>query len=439
MERKFKAIPGVEKVKVNHATGKSELYLSGEVKLEELQQAISEDGYRVVTWAERNQESAVAPEGRGKYLEIGAIALVIMALYLVLKKFSLLPQGFGVSDSMSYGFVFLIGLVAAVSTCLAVSGGLLLAISAKYNESHPGLSGAQKFKPHLYFNLGRIISYTGLGAVVGALGGVLTLSTRLNGIITIIVSLVMILLGFQLLKIFPGLKRFQPKMPKSLAHKIHDWSAAENKVGPFFLGALTFFLPCGFTQALQLYTLSRGDAWVGALTMLAFSLGTLPALLSVGALSSFSGGAFHRGFLKFAGVLVIILGLFNINSGLTLAGFRINLAGLTQSSSKTNQSKNPGAEIINGKQIAKMKIVGLSYYPSRFTVKAGIPVEWEIDGSQAAGCARVIVASALGINEYLPASGTKKITFTPRKTGTIAFSCPMGMTTRGAGFVVVAE
>ena len=82
---------------------------------------------------------------------------------------------------MSYGLVFLIGLVASVSSCLAVTGGLLVALAAKYNEANPYLTDRQRLIPPIYFNLGRIVSYTLLGGTIGALGAVLTLSPAVSG------------------------------------------------------------------------------------------------------------------------------------------------------------------------------------------------------------------------------------------------------------------
>ena len=89
-----------------------------------------------------------------------------------------------------------------------------------------------------------------------------------------------------------------------MAQRIHGLAERGNNQTAFLLGGLTFFLPCGFTQALQLYVLAKGDVLTGALTMLAFALGTLPALLSLSALSSFAKGAFQRHFLKVAGAAV---------------------------------------------------------------------------------------------------------------------------------------
>ncbi len=335
---------------------------------------------------------------------------------------------------MSYGLVFVIGLIAATSTCLAVSGGLLLAVSAKFNKENPHLTKWQKFKPHLYFNSGRIISYTILGGLIGFLGSVLTLSSKTTGILTILASLLMIIIGVQLLGIFPFLNKFQIKMPKFIAHKLYDASSNEKskttKLKSFLFGASTFLLPCGFTQALQLYALSKGSFTIGALTMLVFSLGTLPSLISVGALSSVLKGNLQKRFITFSAIIVIMLGLFNLPNGFALTGLSV----LPIDSNNVNLEN---VKIVDGKQIVEMKVNGLEYSPSNFKIVKGIPVEWRIDGSQAEGCSQVITIPELGITEYLPSNEIKTITFTPTELGNIPFSCTMGMTTRGARFEVI--
>ncbi len=452
IERQFKKVSGVEKVNVDYATGRTEVYYSKQPSLEELQSRIAEHGYALSYPNDKTEESH--SQEKPEYLKILGVLVGIIGVYYGLKSFGLIPK-LGFSENMSYGFVFLLGLVAAVSTCLAVAGGLLLAVAAKYNESHPKLSGWQKFKPNLYFNIGRIISYAFLGAIIGAFGSVLTLSTRINGVLTLLASAIMILLGFQLLHIFPWLRRFYPRMPKFLGHTVHNAASKESKAGPFFLGASTFFLPCGFTIALQLYVLSKGSAVTGALTMLVFALGTLPSLLSLGAISSFAKGAFQSNFLRFAGVVVILLAVFNIGNGLTLAGIDVDLfpnaqveapAGNIDTTGmnpfiaqyiKNAQAPAEKVDVVDGKQIVRMKIVDLNYVPSKFIVAKGVPVEWQIDASKAAGCAQVITVPKLGLVKYLSSNKVSKIEFTPKSEGKISFSCTMGMTTPRASFTVI--
>src|SRR3989344_1369873 len=440
IERKFKKVSGVEKVYVNHASGKADLLCSREPDIRELNRLVERDGYTVSLWHDRNNttvRAAIHKNTADDYIQMGGIFLMIVAVYYMLKQFDFLPN-FSITERMNYGLIFMIGLFAAVSSCIAVVGGLLLAIASKHNELYPDLTGVEKFKPHIYFNLGRIAGYTLFGGIVGALGSVLTLSPRANGFLMIFVSVVMRSLGFQLLHLFPGLRRLSPTMPKFISHKIHDLSAKESKGAPFTLGAFTFFLPCGFTQALQLYVLATGDWKVGALTMLTFSLGTLPALLSLSAISSFVKGAFQTHFLRFAGVLIVMLAVFNINNGLVLAGYNIDIAStFTPRSDTTRQPGIPSTPIVEGKQIVKMNVSGYTYTPNRFTVVEGVPVEWQVDGGNAAGCGKVIVMPSLGMSKYLSPQGITTIAFTPTQTGDVPFNCSMGMMTRGSGFTVI--
>jgi sulfite exporter TauE/SafE/copper chaperone CopZ len=445
IERKFRKIPGVDKVSVSQAMGRAEILCSKEPSLETLQDALKGHKYSVSrleggpSGSPEKDPSRMRPEKKPSdaieikrdHFEAGAALLILAGSYLLLRQLNLLPEGLGVSDDMSLVFVFILGLVASVSSCAAVTGGLLLAVTAKYNEMNPGLSSWQKFKPHCWFNAGRIAGYTILGAALGLLGKALAPSLFVSGILTVLASLVMLVFGLQLLKVFPWLNRFQFRMPKWLAHRIHDASGRPGRATPFLLGGATFFLPCGFTQALQIYVLGKGDPVLGGLVMLAFSLGTLPGLVGIGALASFTQGIVQRYFFKFAGALVLLLGLFNITNGLALAGVDTGAFANPQP-----DAQDAGANIVDGKQIVEMKIDGLSYSPSQFTVIQGVPVEWRIDGTNAVGCAQVINVPKLDMTVYAP-RGVKTVIFTPEETGTLRFGCSMGMTTPGAAFNVV--
>jgi sulfite exporter TauE/SafE/protein-disulfide isomerase/copper chaperone CopZ len=433
IERRFKTVAGVRKVKARHGSGKAEITYAGDLDLAALQSAVAEDGYTVTRWHEHQGNASDHTHAGPDYLGIGAVFLMLFGLYVVLTQLDILPDQLAMPDEVSYGLAFLIGVVASVSTCMAVTGGLLVAVAAKYNAASANLTSAQRFKPHIYFNVGRIVSYTVLGGAVGALGSALALSPEANGILIILASAIMIALGLQMLNLLPSLGSFQPRMPKFIAHRIHRLTEKEAKGGAFILGASTFFLPCGFTQALQFYVLAKGSFTTGALVMLAFALGTLPALLSLSALSSFITGALQRYFLKLAGAAVVLLGIFNIQSGFTLSAL-----GTGASTSDVIEIAGPSVPVVSGKQVVDMKIVGFSYVPNKFTVVAGVPVEWRIDARGAAGCGRVLVAPKIGVQKLL-SFGTNVITFTPEKAGDIRFNCGMGMMTRGSKFIVKAS
>ena len=422
VEQRLRELPQVKRVSAEYPAGHVVVAHTGDLDIADLQTAVRPDGYSLsIPNSSRNTAR--------DYLEIAAAFAILVGVVLVLQQFAMLPRGISVSDTMSYGLAFVIGLVASVSSCIAVTGGLLVAVSAKYNAVNSGLSDLERLKPHLYFNAGRLISYGLLGGVIGALGSALMLSPPVTGVLTLLASAIMIVLGLQMLGLLRPLGRFIPNVPRSVADRIHDFAQRDTKQTAFLLGGLTFFLPCGFTQALQLYVLSKGDFTTGALTMLAFALGTLPALLSLSALSSFAKGNFQRHFLKFAGAAVILLGLMNIQYGLVLTDSNMKGTSVVVSDKRDVGAGEP--------QRISMKVVGLDYQPNQFTVRQGVPVQWRIDASQAEGCGRVLVAPRLRIQKFLSASSTTLITFTPDQPGEYAFNCGMGMMTPDSKITVL--
>ncbi len=416
VERRCMDIPGVLAVTANYRNGSAEITHNGGVSLAALQEALGDEGYGASAWEDNGPPSNTWQD----YAEVALIFVLVGAILVALSHAEVLPNGIGVSEEMSYGLVLLLGLVASVSSCMAVTGGLLLAIAAKYNETHANLSVAERMKPPLYFNLGRIVAYTVFGAAIGALGSAFILSPEINGILILIASAVMIVLGLQMLRLFKT--AFLPALPRSFSDRMHRYASSETKGGALALGASTFFLPCGFTQALQLYVLVKGSAVVGALTMLTFAVATLPALLSLSAISSFARGTMQKHFLRVAGAVVMVLGALNIQYGLVLIGMSGQAAA---------------QEAAPPKQIVTMTINGYDYRPNRFTVQQGVPVEWHIDATRAAGCGLILLAPRLGVRKFLTPYGENVITFTPAQAGEFQFNCGMGMMTSGSRFIVV--
>ncbi len=241
------------------------------------------------------------------------IALGFLALFVLLQKMGIV--NLVNSGSVTYGTAFVIGIVASLSTCMAVVGGLLLSMSATFAKE------GDKVKPQLMFHGGRIVSFFILGGVIGALGSAFTLSTPVSFILGIIIGVVMLILGLNLLDVFDWAKKLQPSMPKFIARHVHGVSNLNHMLTPLLVGIATFFLPCGFTQSMQIYTLTTGSFLKGGFTMLAFALGTLPVL----ALISFSSFSIKNNskagiFFKTAGLVVIMFALFNIINSLVIVG-----------------------------------------------------------------------------------------------------------------------
>lgn len=219
------------------------------------------------------------------------------------------------TSKVSYGTSFIVGLIASVSTCMAVVGGIVLSLSASFAKE------GDKIRPQALFHVGRLVSFLILGGVIGALGSVFQLGTTTMLVLGIIVALVLLVLGINLLDVFPWFKKLQLTMPTAIGSRVHGLKNANHTLTPLLVGIATFFLPCGFTQSMQIYTLTTGSFVKGGLTMFAFALGTFPVL----ALISFSSLGIHKKaqsaiFFKTAGLIVIFFAIFNLINTLAAAG-----------------------------------------------------------------------------------------------------------------------
>lgn len=373
LERRLRDVAGVREVHASERSGTVEIFSDptlGSPRLEQLQHALHSTKYRLHREGSAFRVSATAAENPD-WSEVGGMILLILAGYLLLKRFGVFAFAKGIEDAASLGAVFTVGLVAASSTCLAVVGGLLLAIAAKWTESHQGANRWYRFQPLLSFNAGRLAGYFLLGGLVGLLGSAITLSTKATGMLTVAVAAVMIVLGLNILRIVP--KRYCTiPLPKALSRRIHELSGSEHPLAPAFLGALTFFLPCGFTQSMQLLALGSESFIQGGIIMLVFALGTLPALLGLSAVSSLVEGRTARWFLTFSGALVLMLGIWNIQNGLLLTG--IDLAGpLRHQRPAVAAVNDPNVSIdAQGRQIVTMTVSNAGYSPDSFTIQPGL-------------------------------------------------------------------
>ena len=246
------------------------------------------------------------------------IGLVFLVLFFIFQKSGILNLGIGGKTTPATSFI--IGLIASVSSCLAIVGGLVLSLSAKVMQED---SKSTK-KPFILFHLGRVVGFALLGGILGFIGKAIGINFMFSAILGLLASIVMIALGLNLVGIF---KKSKLTLPSNLFAYFRKVKHAT--IAPILIGVGTFFLPCGFTQSMQIYALGTGSFMSGALVMSAFALGTLPVL----ALLSFSSLAIHTKarssiFFKTAGLIVIFFGLFNLHNSLVVAGLIPSLFSL---------------------------------------------------------------------------------------------------------------
>ncbi len=310
IEDKLAAIEGVSGVKAHLDKRTVECSCALDVDDEHLAQLLTPHvegyGYAIATHPEKK-----GVEWKEFYAAL-PIALIVVIAFFALQKAGVvnLVQ----ADSVTLPVAFLIGIVASLSTCMAVVGGLVLSMSANYGKQAAGNI------PHFSFHLGRLIGFFVLGGLIGLLGSAFVLTPTISFVLSLAIGIVMILMGINLLDIWPSSASWQLRMPRFFSTAALQ-SKFSGRYAPFVIGAATFFLPCGCTQSMQVYSLSTGSPLAGALTMLAFALGTLPvlALLSFGTGNVAQGK--HRGiFFKAAGTIVILFSLLNFYGGLVAIG-----------------------------------------------------------------------------------------------------------------------
>lgn len=420
-EEELSVVPSVRKADVNHRTGRATVFYDGaEPDDEMLHAAVRRAGYEIGendrSWFSRDLSS---------YLEIATAVVGVGVLSIIGMNQGWFSVSLGSTENLDrLPAVLLAGVVAGLSTCMAIVGGMVLAVSARFGELHPEASARRKFVPHVFFNLGRVLGFAFFGGALGFLGSTIQPSAFVVGWLTVFVAVIMVLLGLQLLEFSPRISSWKVTLPKGVAKMFGMRRRTEEAYGhgrTMLLGAFTFFLPCGFTQAVQLFVVTRGDMLLGALVMGTFALGTAPGLLGIGGMASVAKGAMGRYFFKIAGVAVIALGVLSFGNGMSLVQL-----GPSATQPKTNGEKQQAPETKKEPVVIRMTQEADGYFPNEFSVKKDRPVRWIIDSKESYSCAVSLVAPKIGVRKVLR-SGENVIEFTPKTAGDIPFSCSMGM------------
>lgn len=388
---------GIKNAQVSYKDGKADIsYDEDLVSLEKIEKVINDAGYKISGDAKKINMQNIY------------ILIIVAALYIILKRFGVLdifrvfPE---IQTGMSYGMLFIIGLLTSVH-CIAMCGGINLSQSVSSVKN-----GDSVIKSNLLYNLGRVISYTVIGGVVGAVGSVISFGGGLRGIVAIIAGAFMIIMGANML----GLFRFlQLRIPAKIIAPLNRLKRGNSS---FVVGLLNGFIPCGPLQTMQLYALYTGSFFGGALSMLLFSVGTVPLMLLFGAVSGRLNKRFASKLLAVSAVLIVVLGIGMLSNGLNLSGINLNTG--------TAEYGNV-AVVSDGYQTVTTEVDYGSYEP--ITVKKGIPVKWTIyvPEGKLNGCNGEIIVPAYNIDVKLH-EGDNLIEFTPDESGTVGYSCWMGM------------
>ncbi|MDR0558315.1 MAG: sulfite exporter TauE/SafE family protein [Treponema sp.] len=441
IEKKLKSTVGIEAAVVNFNDGTALVTWNDSViALHEIEAAVERLGYTV---AGENAARAETPA----FEIIGTLA-IILSLYLLLQWLGpgALTSAFPLAEAgVGYGMLFVIGLVTSVH-CAAMCGGINLSqcipSTARTPDAPREGSRWKALVPAILYNAGRVVSYTTVGVIVGAVGQAVAVSGRFQGAVQLAAGVFMVIMGINMLGVFPALRRFNVRMPKIFARKIDEQKTSGKS--PLFIGLLNGLMPCGPLQAMQLYALSTGSPIAGGASMFLFSVGTVPLMFGIGALSGVlsdasRGRAFTHRVMKIGAILVIVMGMTMFTYGWGLSGFNGDVFGVIDRAAAavnpfaSNAASASGAEggafapvIENGVQIVNSTL-SAGRYPA-ITVQRGIPVKWTITAPQGSvnGCNNRMIIREYKIERRFT-TGENVIEFTPDKAGKFPYSCWMGM------------
>ena len=235
------------------------------------------------------------------------LVLILLLIFLIRKIFgynifNIIPT---IGNNITYGMLFITGLLTSIH-CISMCGAInLMATVTKENKVN--------LKKPIFYNLGRLISYTFLGGIVGLIGSVISVNEKINGLIIIFASIIMFLMSLNMLNV---IKFRLPKL------KLKNRIKTNNS---FIVGLLNGFMPCGPLQAMQVYALSTGSFIKGMLSMFLFCLGTIPLMFSIGIILNVVNGRKRIILNKVASILILLISIGMLFRGLSTIGINCNI------------------------------------------------------------------------------------------------------------------
>ncbi len=364
-------------------------------------------------------------DGIRKFLRIVLGLAGILAIFYVGSQIPLvesLPGGLG--QQASIGLLFFAGLLTSFH-CVGMCGGFIVGYTA---QCAIGGKRSHAFA-HVAYGLGKTLSYAAMGAGFGFAGSLVSITPEIKGAAAIAAGFFLLGFGFNMLHLLPHLRLFRLPMPRWLSRFVHAESRKHQS--PFVIGLLNgLMIACGPLQAMYVMAAGTGSAWEGTKILLAFGTGTLPLLLGFGFLTSLISHQASGKILKASGLIVLTLGLIMLNRGLILTGSGYDFDSLAERINRqatTLQERQDGLPSrVDGFQTIRTEVTKEGFEPSTFALRKGVPVRWIINATELTECNRAIVVPSLGLQIDLH-PGEQTVEFTPKGTGTILWSCWMGM------------
>jgi len=399
--RQTKKVKGVIDVTFSYAkeTG-TVTFDESKTDIDEILSSIEEKGY----------SGYIVEDSRKNYgwmFGIAGLLVIGFFLFRIADGFQM-PQ---ITQSMGYGLLFIVGLITGFH-CIAMCGGFVVSYTAKN-----ATAGRTSHKSHLYYGVGKMLSYTIIGAAFGLLGSIIAFTPMMRGYAGIFAGIFLLLFGLKMLNVFPFLRKFSIKTPGFVSKLLKKESS------PFIIGLLNgLMIACGPLQAIYIMAAGTGSMIEGGKLLLIFAAGTLPIMLGFGYFASYVSSKLTQRLLKASGAIVMILGLIMVNNGLVLTGAGYDISSITSK----EVPEAPPLALKDGVQEIRMDVTHSGWSPDTFVLKKDVPVKWIINGKEITGCNNAIQVPKYGL-EFDVDQGEQVIEFTPTEEGVVRWSCWMGM------------
>ncbi len=423
IEEAVLALPGVIQAQADFTDECLELDIDTRViSLNTVFAALKKAGY--VCNPKPKKPAKASHQGRWALAGAAGIAL-LLALDRYLKFDDVLAQ---MGEKADYGLLFLVGIFTSFH-CIGMCGGFVLGYTVSGSQQ-----GRPSYRQHLLYGLGKLVSYTSFGGLFGWLGGGISFTDELRSAVLMAAGGFLLVYGLGMLDTFHRLRRFQIRLPRSMAHTLAK--QRQHTSSPLMIGLLNgLMIACGPLQAMYILAAGTGSPAKGAALLAVFALGTLPMMFAFGYLANLVTANTTRLFMKISSLIIVALGLMMLNRGLLLSGGGWDAHALW---SKAMLSIKPHlmawqhgqtgaiAPIQGSHQVIYTEVTANAYVPSEYTLHNNVPVKWIINVKEWSACNRQIIVSALSLVIDLK-PGLQMVEFTPQETGVIGWSCYMGM------------
>ncbi|MGQ0631565.1 MAG: urease accessory protein UreH domain-containing protein [Sporichthyaceae bacterium] len=280
----------------------------------------------------------------------------------------------------------------------------------------------------------KLLSHTLLGAAFGALGAAAQPSPRTRAFLLLMAAALMIVFALDMLGV-KAVKGLTPRAPEAWTRRVRRSSRSQSAFTPALLGFLTVLIPCGVTLSIWLLAITSGSVLAGAAVMAGFVLGTVPLFALLGYVLRQSTRVMQGRLSIATGVVVLAVAAWTVNSALVLGDW--GPARGDGGAISAAASAQAVRDLPDGTQVITLAVKSGGYSPSAISAKPGVPTRLELVTDDTGGCTRAFVVASKGIQEILPETGTTTVYLGTPTTGTLRYTCGMGMYTGRIAFQAV--